>query len=174
MPHESSSPSLTAIVITRNEAHQIAACVDAIRFAQRIVVVDSGSEDGTREAAAAAGAEVVLHPFTDYASQRNFGLELVRTEWALMIDADERVSPKLAEEIVAAIERAKTEPGVSGFRLVRRNHFMGRALTRYRSGSERLVRLMRVHGDTVKMGAPQNTLRMPLRRKPGNCDLRMG
>jgi glycosyltransferase involved in cell wall biosynthesis len=139
----SAPPSLTAIVITKNEAHQIAACIAALRFAPKILIVDSGSEDGTREAAAAAGAEVALHPFTDYASQRNFGLSRATTEWVLMVDADERVSPELAVEIVEAIERAEKEPGLAAFRLLRRNHFMGRPLTRSRSGRERLTRLMR-------------------------------
>jgi len=139
----SSIPSLTAVVITRNEAHQIAACVAALRFAPHVYVVDSGSDDGTREAASGAGAEVALHPFTDYAGQRNFGLAHAKTEWTLMIDADERVSPALAAEIVDAIERAKSQPALGAFRILRRNHFMGRALTRSRSGNERLVRLMR-------------------------------
>lgn len=139
----SASPSLTAIVITRNEAHQIAECIAALRFAPKVLVVDSGSDDGTREAASAAGAEVATHPFTDYASQRNFGLSRATTEWALMVDADERVSPALAVELVEAIARAGPEPGVAAFRLVRRNHFMGRPMTRSRSGTERLTRLMR-------------------------------
>ena len=130
-------------MIARNEAHQIATCIAELGFAPHVLVVDSGSEDGTREAAAAAGAEVAVHPFTDFAEQRNFGLGRVQTEWALMVDADERVSPALAVEIVEAIERAKAEPGVGAFRLLRRNHFMGRPLTRSRSGNERLVRLMR-------------------------------
>lgn len=112
-------------------------------FAPNVLVVDSESDDGTREVAAIAGAQVALHPFTDFASQRNFALDHVQTEWALMIDADERVSPALAAEALAAIERAKTEPSVGAFRVVRRNHFMGRPLTHSRSGSERLVRLMR-------------------------------
>jgi glycosyltransferase involved in cell wall biosynthesis len=138
-----SSPlPLTAVVITKNEAHQIAACLAALRFAPHVLVVDSGSDDGTREAAAAAGAEVALHPFTDYAGQRNFGLSSVRTEWALMVDADERVSPALAAEIVDAIARP-ADPKVAAFRLLRRNHFMGRPMTRSRSGRERLTRLMR-------------------------------
>jgi glycosyltransferase involved in cell wall biosynthesis len=130
-------------VITRNEAHQIGACVTALRFASRVLVVDSGSDDGTGEAASAAGAEVVVHPFTDYASQRNFGLGRATTEWVLMIDADERVSPELAAEIARGIERAKAVPALSAFRLLRRNHFMGRPLTLSSSGNERLVRLMR-------------------------------
>jgi hypothetical protein len=70
-------------------------------------------------------------------------LSRAATEWTLMIDADERVSPALAAEIVEAIGRAGAEPGVAGFRLLRRNHFMGRPLTRSRSGTERLTRLMR-------------------------------
>lgn len=143
MSAETPSPSLTAVVITRNEAHQIAGCVAALRFASRVLVVDSESDDGTREAAIAAGADVLVHPFTDFAGQRNFGLSRVSTEWALMIDADERVSPALAAEILAGIEAAQAEPHVGAFRLVRRNHFLGRPLTRYRSGNERLVRLMR-------------------------------
>ena len=130
-------------MITRNEAYQIAACVNALRFASHVLVVDSASEDGTGEAASAAGAEVVVHPFTDYASQRNFGLARAATEWVLMIDADERVSPALAVEISAVIEWAKAFPAVSAFRLLRRNQFMGRPLTRSSSGNERLVRLMR-------------------------------
>lgn len=137
-------PTLTAVVITRNEAHQIGACVAALRFASHVLVVDSGSDDGTREAAAAAGAEVALHPFTDFAGQRNFGLAHVHTEWALMIDADERVSPALAAEIVETLARTGADPNVSAFGVLRRNHFMGRPLTRSRSGSERLTRLLRV------------------------------
>ncbi len=143
MSASSSPPSLTAVVITRNEAHQIAACVAALRFASHVLVIDSGSEDGTGEAASSAGAEVVVHPFTDYASQRNFGLARATTEWVLMIDADERVSPALSAEIVLAMERAKAQQEVGAFRLLRRNHFMGRPLKRSSSGNERLVRLMR-------------------------------
>ena len=135
--------SLTAVVITRNEAHQIAACVGALRFASRVLVVDSGSEDGTGEAASAAGAEVVVRPFVDYADQRNFGLSNATTEWVLMIDADERVSLGLAAEIVTAIAGAKARSAVAAFCLLRRNHFLGRPLTRSSSGNERLVRLMR-------------------------------
>jgi len=147
--------------------------VDALRFASHVLVVDSGSDDGTGDAAAASGAEVAIHPFTDYASQRNYGLDRVRTEWTLMIDADERVSQALAEEIVEAIERAKSQPQVAAFRLLRRNHFMGRPLARSGSGNERLVRLMRatrakyvnavhetplVDGEVLDLAAPMEHL----------------
>ena len=144
MPVESHATSLTAVVMTRNEAHQIAACVGALRFAAQVLVVDSDSTDGTREVAAAAGATVVVHPFTDYASQRNFGLERVATAWALMVDADERVTPELAGSIARSLAEAGDRPEVAGFSVLRRNHFMGRPLRRAISGRERLVRLLRV------------------------------
>jgi glycosyltransferase involved in cell wall biosynthesis len=134
-------PSLTAVVIAKNEAHQIADCVAALGFAPRVLVVDSGSDDGTREVAAAAGAHVELHAFTDFAAQRNFSLTRVGTDWTLMVDADERVSPELAREIVAAVAAAPAS--VAAFSLVRRNHFMGRALRRSGCGNERLTRLFR-------------------------------
>jgi len=108
-----------------------------------VLVVDSGSDDGTREAAAAAGAEVVLHPFTDYAGQRNFGLTSARTEWVLMVDADERVSAELALEIAGALAATATGSRIAAFRILRRNHFMGRPMTRSACGRERLTRLMR-------------------------------
>lgn len=136
-------PSLTAIVIAKNEAHQIAACIAALGFAPHVLVVDSGSVDDTRAIAGSLGAEVAVHPFTDFADQRNFGLGHVRTEWALMIDADERVTPALAVEIVEAIAKASGPSNVAAFRIMRRNYFMGRPLTRCRSASERLTRLMR-------------------------------
>ncbi len=143
MSDDSSRPALTAIIITKNEAHQIGECIAALRFASSVLVVDSGSTDGTREAASAAGAEVVVLPFVDFAAQRNAGLARVRTEWALMIDADERISPALASEIQGALARSAGKPEIGAFRIVRRNHFMGRPLDRCRAGRERLIRLMR-------------------------------
>jgi len=130
--------------MTRNEAHQIAACIDGLRFAEHVLVVDSDSTDGTREAAAAAGATVVVHPFTDYASQRNFGLGRVTTAWALMVDADERVSPELARSIARSLADVGDRPEVAAFSVLRRNHFLGQPLRHSVSGRERLVRLLRV------------------------------
>jgi glycosyltransferase involved in cell wall biosynthesis len=143
VPAGSAPPTLTAVIIAKNEAHQIADCIRALGFASRVLVVDSGSGDGTREIARASGADVEHHDFTDYASQRNFGLSRAATDWTLMIDADERVSPELAAEIVRAIEGAVDESRPAAYRIVRRNHFMGRPLTRSSSGTERITRLMR-------------------------------
>jgi glycosyltransferase involved in cell wall biosynthesis len=143
VPTETPTPSLAAVVLTRDEAHQIADCVATLRFAGRVLVLDSGSADGTPGRAAAAGALVETHPFVDYASQRNIGLAAAGTEWVLMIDADERVPPALAAEILAALRGAAAEPRLGAFRLVRRNFFLGEALDRYGGGRERIVRLVR-------------------------------
>ena len=91
--------SLSAIVLTCNEALNIAECVDNLSFANEILVVDSESSDGTPEIAKAHGARVVTHPFSDFAAQRNFAMSQAIGDWCFFIDADERVTPKLAEEI---------------------------------------------------------------------------
>src|SRR5258706_13093268 len=95
--------SLTAIVLTRNEARHLADCLRALAFAGRRIVLDCGSTDGTQNIAAANGAELFHRDFDDFSSQRNHALSLAASEWVLMIDADERVPPGLAEEIRAVV-----------------------------------------------------------------------
>jgi glycosyltransferase involved in cell wall biosynthesis len=90
---------LSAVVLTRNEEQNIADCLAGLSWADETLVVDSGSTDRTAALAEKCGARVVVHPFTDFASQRNFALSQAKGDWALFIDADERVTPELAEEI---------------------------------------------------------------------------
>lgn len=118
---------LAAVILTYNEAAHIAECAASVRFADRVVVFDSFSTDETVEKARAAGAEVIQHAFTDYASQRNAALEAMRgrADWVLFVDADERVTPALADESRRVIE----QPGYAGFRIPRHNYIFGR-LTR--------------------------------------------
>lgn len=95
---------LSVIVITRNEAHNIGACLASADFADEWIVVDSGSTDETVALARAAGAEVVERPdWQGFGVQKNRALELARGEWVLSLDADERVTPALRTEIVAAM-----------------------------------------------------------------------
>ena len=72
---------LTAVILTRNEAAHIVACIDSLRWADRIAVYDSYSDDDTTALAAAAGAEVYQRRFDNYAAQRNAALEAIRTDW---------------------------------------------------------------------------------------------
>lgn len=96
--------SLTVTVITKNEAHNIEACLRSVDFADQRIVLDSGSTDGTSELARRAGAEVsVQENWQGFGIQKNIALSLARSEWVLSLDADERVSPALRAEIEAAM-----------------------------------------------------------------------
>lgn len=116
---------LVAVVLTLNEARHVHECLQGLGFADDLLVLDSFSEDGTREIALAAGARVEQRRFVDYAEQRNFALDMLRAEadYVLFVDADERVSPGLAEEILAALE---ARPNVAGWRIPRHNIIFGR------------------------------------------------
>ena len=94
--------TLTVIVLTYNEEQNLPACLGSLKGVDcEIFVVDSGSTDRTREIAKAAGAQVVEHPFENYAAQRNWAQQNlpIHAEWVLHLDADERLTPELVTEI---------------------------------------------------------------------------
>jgi (heptosyl)LPS beta-1,4-glucosyltransferase len=140
--------NLTAIILTKNEAEHITACIDSLRFADRILVFDSFSDDDTVQLAKAAGAEVMQRKFDHYAGQRNAALEAARgsADWVLFVDADERVTPELAAEARAAME----QPGYAGWRIPRHNYIFGK-LTKgagwYPDYQTRLLRVGAAHYD---------------------------
>jgi hypothetical protein len=117
---------IAAIVLTKNEERHIGACLDSLAWADRRVVFDSMSTDGTCDLARQRGAEVIQHPFDDYASQRNAALDAVEAGWVLFVDADERATPELAQEIRSIVEG---ETRVNGWHVPRHNYLFGR-LTR--------------------------------------------
>lgn len=117
---------LAAVILTHNEQAHIAACIDSVRWADRIVVFDSFSDDQTVPLAEAAGAEVLQHAWKGYASQRNAALDAVEVDWVLFIDADERSSPAQAAEIRATL----SAPARHGYWIPRDNYIFGR-LTRH-------------------------------------------
>src|SRR5512136_1006863 len=122
--------NLAAIVLTKNEEPHIGACLDSLAWAERRVVFDSFSTDSTCAIAREHGAEVMQHPFSDYASQRNAALQAVDADWIFFVDADERATPELAEEIATVV--ARPSPGVSdvtGWYVPRHNYLFGK-LTR--------------------------------------------
>ena len=95
MPSMSDPLPLSLIVITRDAAVDLAACIASAPFASETVVVDSGSRDDTVAIAQRAGARVVEHAFEGYGPQKNFAVAQAAHDWVLCIDADERVSPEL-------------------------------------------------------------------------------
>ena len=115
---------LSAVLITRNAANVLEPCLQSLSFVDEIVVVDSGSTDGTRELAGRHGARVVPKEWLGFGRQKQFAVEQARNDWVLCLDADERVSPELAASIKAAV----TAPVSPVYRMPRRNRFLGRWL----------------------------------------------
>jgi glycosyltransferase involved in cell wall biosynthesis len=114
---------VTATVITLNEARHIEACLASLAWADEVLVVDSGSTDGTADLARAAGARVIERAWPGYAAQKDFAAEQAAHDWILSVDADERVSPALADDIRAVLDRGGDE---AGFRIPRVTFHLGR------------------------------------------------
>jgi glycosyltransferase involved in cell wall biosynthesis len=140
--------NVSILILTLNEEANIGDCIDSCRWSDDLVVLDSYSQDRTREIAASKGARVVERAFDNYAAQRNAGLSTVtyKHRWVLMVDADERVPPDLAREIASCV--AEAHPNKVMFRLRRKDFFFGRWLRRasgYPTWFGRLVRVGRCH-----------------------------
>ena len=118
------SQEVVAIVLTLNEEAHIQDCLASLSWADRTLVVDSQSSDRTVPLAETAGATVVQSPFENYAQQRNVALAQVETDWVFFVDADERATPQLAEEV-----RQVTVRPEAAWRVPRHNYIFGR-LTR--------------------------------------------
>jgi glycosyltransferase involved in cell wall biosynthesis len=117
-------PTLSVIVITRNESTRIDACLASVAFADEWIVVDSSSSDDTAERARRFGAEVVVTAdWPGFGAQKQRALERARGRWVLALDADERVTPELAASIGRAVARAD---GPAAYELSRLSQFCGR------------------------------------------------
>ncbi|HUW22061.1 MAG TPA: glycosyltransferase family 2 protein [Candidatus Bathyarchaeia archaeon] len=114
--------NLTAVVITKNEEKNLPRCLKSLRFADKILLVDDNSTDGTVKIAEKSGARILRRTLDDFATQRNFALKQVASNWVLMVDADEEVSSALAKEIKEAIR----ETDLDGFQIPRKNLIFGR------------------------------------------------
>ncbi len=115
---------LSAVLITRNAATQLVACLDSLAFCDEIVVVDSGSTDGTVELAKSRGARVIRQDWLGYGRQKQFAVAQAAHDWVLCVDADERVTERLRESILAVLPA----PTFVAYRFARCNRFMGRYL----------------------------------------------
>ncbi len=121
MTEPSQSVQLAVIILTKNEAKHIGDCIATLGFADKIVVFDSYSTDGTDALARAAGVEVLQRPFDNFAGQRNAAMDAVDAEWLFFVDADERIPPALAAEVCAVI----AEREESGWWVPRHNFIAG-------------------------------------------------
>ena len=121
------SADVTVVILTFNEAKHIERAIESVRAcSQRVIVVDSGSTDGTVDIATARGAEVLHHPFINYARQFQWALDngAITTGWTLRLDADEIIEPDLARSIVERLPTLGKD--VTGINFARKHIWLGR------------------------------------------------
>ena len=115
---------LSVVVLTKNEEARIRRCLDSVRWADEVVVVDGMSTDRTVEICESLGARVIRHPFEgSFAQERNLGLEQATGDWVLQIDADDVVTPSFR----TAVERLLSGPQpFDAFKFRRKSYLLGR------------------------------------------------
>lgn len=132
---------LSVVVLTKNEEKNIAACLDSVRWADEIIVIDDNSTDKTIEIAKKYTGNVIIHSLiNNFSEQRNLGLDRATGDWILQMDADERVTRELKDKIMAILERRST---LSAFTFKRSNNFCGKFLTAGGEDSHRPLRLLK-------------------------------
>jgi glycosyltransferase involved in cell wall biosynthesis len=136
------------MIFTLNEEIHLPSCLDALRWADDVIVIDSFSSDATETIARAHGARFFQHAFTGFGAQRNWALDNTtpRHDWILVLDADERVTPELADEITLVVASAPS--GVGAYRVKRRFYMWGRWLRYSSLYPNWVVRL--IHRDRVR------------------------
>ena len=138
-PTKAQGTLISACVICYREADRIVDCVRSVDFCDEILVVDSGSDDGTRELAAGAGADVVVNaPFPGHREQKQWAVDRARHDWVLCLDADERVTAELRARLLE-LKAAGLRGG--GYSMPRRNHYLGRVVRRGLFWPDRKLRL---------------------------------
>jgi glycosyltransferase involved in cell wall biosynthesis len=160
--------TVSVAIITLNEAANLPRTLASVRWADDIVVVDSGSTDATLDIARSAGARVFEEPWKGFAEQKNSAIAHTTGDWVLSLDADEEVSPELALEILLLL---KSDPPLTAYYIPRLNHFLGRSLRHGGYWPDRKLRLFRrgladfaerpVH-ETMKAVEPAGRLHTPL------------
>jgi glycosyltransferase involved in cell wall biosynthesis len=129
---------ISAVVLAKDEEKNLPDCLESIKWCDEIVLIDDDSVDKTIEIAKKFKAKIFIHSLNNnFAQERNFGLQKAQGEWVLFVDADERVSPELKEEISEAIKNTN----INGFFLKRQDLFGGKILRHGETANVRLLRL---------------------------------
>jgi glycosyltransferase involved in cell wall biosynthesis len=118
--------TLSVVIITRNEEQNLPDCLAGASWADEIVVMDSGSSDRTLDVARESGAKIFQRTWDGYTGQRNAAHDRAAGDWILSLDADERITPELADEIRAML--ADPDPVVAGYHLPYKVYYRGRWL----------------------------------------------
>jgi len=150
---------LTAIIPTGNEEHNIVDAIKSVAFANEVMVVDSFSTDHTIKLATPLADTILQREYENSASQKNWAIPQAKHEWILLLDADERVTPELKEEVISIIN-STTE--YSGFWIKRQNYFMGKKVRFSGWQGDKVIRLFKrdeckyenkhVHAEIISSG----------------------
>lgn len=155
---QTSENAISLFIITKNEAHHIAACIQSAKpLVKEVVVLDSFSSDDTVKICKDLGAQVWQEPFENFTKQKNLALSKVTTPWALSLDADEMLTPELLDEIRQAVSL----PGYDGFYLPRVNNFLGGRMNYSGIGKEYILRLVRTKKARYEGGKVHEKLIVP-------------
>lgn len=161
-------PRLSVIVIALNQEDNIGPCLESARFADEIVLVDTGSTDRTVELARAFTDRIFSTEWRGFGATKNFALEQARGDWVFSLDTDERVPDGLRDEILQVVEN---NGPLAGYRVPRKNYFCGRWVRRAGWYPDLTLRLFRrdkgrfweraVH-EEVRVDGPVGNLKTPL------------
>ena len=159
---------LTALIPTGNEEHNIEAVIESVSFADEILIVDSYSTDKTVELAKKHNVRIIQREYGNSASQKNWAIPQATYEWILLLDADERVTPKLKAEVLSVLDK---DGDTDAYWIYRQNYFMGRKLNYSGWQGDKVIRLFRkskskyeekhVHAEVIvdgKVGSLKNKL----------------
>ncbi|MDQ6733627.1 MAG: glycosyltransferase family 2 protein [Nitrospirota bacterium] len=133
--------TIAGVIITKNEACNIGACLESLRWVHELIVVDACSTDRTVEIVREYTSRVFIRSWPGFGPQKNYGIDRATADWILIVDADERVTDGLREEIIRSIEGAPDD--VAGFEIPRRNFFYGRWIQGGGLYPDRQLRLFR-------------------------------
>lgn len=139
-PSNRGSSDVTAVIAAHDESANIEACIASVEWAREVIVVENDSLDDTIDRARGAGATVISPKFTTIGAARNHAIGRAKTAWIFVLDADERCTPELAEEIGEVVAQAGT---TSAFRIPRRNYFLGKEIRHGGWGNDKPIRLFR-------------------------------
>lgn len=130
---------ITAIIPCYNEEIHLAAVIESVRWADEILVVDSFSTDDSLAIARAAGVRILQREYENSASQKNWAIPQATHDWIVLVDADERVTPELRDEIQATLEA----PTCDAYWVRRQNYFMGQRVRYSGLQGDKVIRLFR-------------------------------
>lgn len=138
--NEEMDTPISCCIVTYNEEENIKDCLDSVSWVDEIVVVDAYSTDATREIVRKYTDRVIEHDFEGHIQQKNFAIEQASNSWVLCVDADERVTPQLKEEIL----KVMSDPGeTNGFSMPRLTYYLGRFIRHSGWYPDRKLRLFR-------------------------------